>query len=197
MQFDFVTNLLSMLPMNILVFMLLVPLIGAVLAYILGSKGARAITLIVTTFEMILAGLLILGTPSLGTDPGGMSHTVTYFLARLGTDATSPVFEIIIGVDGISMVMILLSNLVVWIAAIGSNHIKESQGLYYTLFLVLQTGLLGVFMSLDLIGFFIWWELVLIPMFHPAAALYNARYRRGLEDDFQIVKSELEKLSKI
>ncbi len=165
MQLDFATNLINMLPVNILVLMLLIPLVGALLAFLLGSKGSRAITLIITTLELGLAGLLIIGTPSLGSDPGGMSHTVTYLLARLGTDATSPVFEIIIGVDGISMVMILLSTLVVWIAAISSNHIKESQGLYYTFFLVLQTGLLGVFMSLDLIGFFIWWELVLIPMF--------------------------------
>lgn len=165
MQLDFATNLINMLPMNILVLMLLIPLVGALIAFVVGGKGARAITLIITTLEMGLAGLLILGTPSLGSDPGGMSHTISYMLARLGTDASAPVFEIILGVDGLSLVMILLTNLVVWIAAISSNHIKESQGLYYTLFLVLQTGLLGVFMSLDLIGFFIWWELVLIPMF--------------------------------
>jgi uracil-DNA glycosylase family 4 len=36
-------------------------------------------------------------------------------------------------------------------------------------------------------------QLVVIPTFHPAAALYNVKYRGGLEDDFQIVKSELEK----
>ena len=39
-------------------------------------------------------------------------------------------------------------------------------------------------------------QLVVIPTFHPAAALYNVKYKRGLEDDFQIVKSELEKLGK-
>jgi len=39
-------------------------------------------------------------------------------------------------------------------------------------------------------------QLVVIPTFHPAAALYNVKYRRGLEEDFQIVKSELEKLGK-
>ncbi len=165
MQLDFATNLISMLPMNILVLMLLIPLVGALVAFVLGGKGSRAITLIITTLEMGLAILLILGTPSLGSDPGGMSHTISHMLARLGTDSSAPVFEIILGVDGLSLVMILLTNLVVWIAAISSNHIKESKGFYYTLFLVLQSGLLGVFMSLDLIGFFIFWEVVLIPMF--------------------------------
>ncbi|TFG32743.1 NADH-quinone oxidoreductase subunit M [Candidatus Thorarchaeota archaeon] len=165
MQFEFTTDLINALPMNILVLMLLLPLVGALIAYSIGGKGARIVTLIITTLELGLSILLILGTPSLGSDLGGMSHTIFYLLARLGTTSDAPVFEIILGVDGVSMVMILLSNLVVWIAAISSNHIKTSEGLYYMLFLVLQTGLLGVFMALDLIGFFVWWELVLIPMF--------------------------------
>lgn len=67
--------------------MLLIPLIGALLAFLLGNKGSRAITLIITTLELGLAGLLILGTSSLGSDPGGMSHSITYMLARLGTDS--------------------------------------------------------------------------------------------------------------
>lgn len=40
-------------------------------------------------------------------------------------------------------------------------------------------------------------QLVVIPTFHPAAALYNVKYKRGLEDDFQIVKLELEKLEEL
>lgn len=40
-------------------------------------------------------------------------------------------------------------------------------------------------------------QLVVIPTFHPAAALYNVKYKRGLEDDFQIVKLELEKLGEL
>lgn len=165
MQLKLATDLIGALPLNILVLMLLAPLVGGLLAYLVGKKGARIITLFITTLELGLSIILILGTPSLGLDAGGMSHTISYLLARLGTTTDSPVFEIILGVDGVSMVMILLSNLVVWVASISSNHIKTSEGLYYMLFLVLQTGLLGVFMALDLIGFFVWWELVLIPMF--------------------------------
>ncbi len=165
MQLDFATGLINGLPLNILVLMLVMPLGGAFLAYLLGNKGARAITLAITTLELGLSVLLMLGTPSVGPAPGGLSHTWSYILARLGTTTDSPVFEIILGVDGISMVLVLLSTLVVWIAAIGSNHIKNSANVYYALFLLLQTGLLGVFVSFDLIGFFIFWELVLVPMF--------------------------------
>jgi NADH-quinone oxidoreductase subunit M len=70
-----------------------------------------------------------------------------------------------LAVDGISVAMVFLSNLVVFIAALSSNHINKSKHLYYMFFLMLQTGLLGVFISFDLISFFIFWELVLIPMF--------------------------------
>jgi NADH-quinone oxidoreductase subunit M len=165
MQFGFATNLINMLPMNILLLMLVIPIGGAILAYLLGGRGGRILTLVITTVEVGLSVLLILGTPSVGSDPGGMSHTWIYTLARLGSTSDSPVFQVILGVDGISLVMVLLSNIVVWIAAISSNHIKESANVYYSLFLLLQTGLLGVFVSLDLIGFFIFWELVLVPMF--------------------------------
>ncbi|MCK4320222.1 uracil-DNA glycosylase, partial [Candidatus Bathyarchaeota archaeon] len=40
-------------------------------------------------------------------------------------------------------------------------------------------------------------QVVVIPTFHPAAALYHVKYKRGLEDDFQIVKVELEKLEEL
>lgn len=40
-------------------------------------------------------------------------------------------------------------------------------------------------------------QVVMIPTFHPAAALYHVKYKRGLEDDFQIVKVELEKLEEL
>ena len=165
MQFAFAESLLSLLPGNILVIMLLIPVIGGVLAYILGAKGARPLTLLITFIELVLSLLLALGTPSLAVDHQGMSHYFEMTLITLGNDASSPVIQMILGVDGISMVMIILSNLVVFIAAISSNHINKSEGSYYGMFLILQTGLLGVFMSLDLIGWFIFWELVLIPMF--------------------------------
>ncbi|UCF59572.1 MAG: uracil-DNA glycosylase [Candidatus Bathyarchaeota archaeon] len=40
-------------------------------------------------------------------------------------------------------------------------------------------------------------QVIVIPTFHPAAALYNVKYKRGLEDDFQIVKFKLEKLGEL
>ncbi len=158
---DFVLNL----PLGILEIMLLLPIAGAFLAFLAGNKASRIVALLITTIELALSLILALAyvPPTTVSDLGIMFNS-TYPIADLSSvGGTTLQFEL--GVDGISVVMIILANLVVWIAAISSNHIHESEKSYYFFFLLLQTGLLGVFMSLDLIGFFVFWELVLIPMF--------------------------------
>ncbi len=168
MQFGFAFNILNSLPFGPLGFMLILPLVAALVAYFAG-KGARVITLLVTTLELALSLLLVLAVDtseiiSTATD-AGMQFVNSFVLGTVPIGTPETVFQFILGVDGLSAIMILLSNLVVFIAAISSNHIHDTEGFYYSLFLLLQTGLMGVFMSLDLIGFFIFWELVLIPMF--------------------------------
>ncbi len=148
---------------NILPLMIVIPVIAAILAYFAGDKGARILTLIVTVVELALAVLLLLAIDYSITDMSEFSWSYQLGTLTLGADTAS--LNIAFGVDGLSAVMVLLANLVVFIAAISSNHIKESKGFYYALFLLLQVGLLGVFISTDLISFFIFWELVLIPMF--------------------------------
>lgn len=70
-----------------------------------------------------------------------------------------------VGVDGISITMILLTALVSILACAGSFGIKERQKEYYFLYLLLETGMLGTFLALDLFLFYIFWEVVLVPMY--------------------------------
>jgi len=168
MQVDFALNILNSLPFGPLGFMLILPLVAALVAYFAG-KGSRVIALLVTGIELALSLLLILGVDtseivSTSTD-AGMQFVNSFVMGTIPVGSEGTIFQFILGVDGLSAIMILLSNLVVFVAAISSNHIHKSEGFYYSLFLLLQTGLMGVFMSMDLIGFFIFWELVLIPMF--------------------------------
>ncbi|MHA2356592.1 MAG: proton-conducting transporter transmembrane domain-containing protein, partial [Candidatus Thorarchaeota archaeon] len=163
MQLGFIQDLIALLPMeNILPLMLFLPTGAALIAYIVGGRGARALTLAVTFFELLLSFVLI---AAILPDPGVMWYEWTFTRSKVDFASWSANLQIYLGVDGISVAMVFLSNLVVFIAALSSNHINKSQNMYYTFFLLLQTGLLGVFMSLDLISFFIFWELVLIPMF--------------------------------
>ncbi len=71
-----------------------------------------------------------------------------------------------IGIDGISLLLLMLTTLMGFIATLCSwNAIQDRTKEYYAMFLLLQTGMLGVFLSLDFFLFYIFWELVLVPMY--------------------------------
>jgi NADH-quinone oxidoreductase subunit M len=70
-----------------------------------------------------------------------------------------------LGVDGISVPMVLLTTLLTPISILIAWSIKENIRSFMVLFLLLETGMLGVFMSLDLLLFFVFWEIGLVPMY--------------------------------
>ncbi len=71
-----------------------------------------------------------------------------------------------VGVDGLSLVLVVLTTTLTWISILASfspiqNRVKE----YMISFLVLEIGMIGVFVAMDLFLFYIFWELVLVPMY--------------------------------
>jgi proton-translocating NADH-quinone oxidoreductase chain M len=71
-----------------------------------------------------------------------------------------------IGLDGIALMMVLLTTFIMLLASIGSwTSVRQKTSSYYALLLVLTTGMLGVFMSLDLFLFYVMWEMMLVPMY--------------------------------
>ena len=70
-----------------------------------------------------------------------------------------------IGVDGLSLTMVLLTTLLTPLAILASFTITDRVKWYMMLFLFLETGMLGVFMALDLLIFFVFWEVGLVPMY--------------------------------
>jgi NADH-quinone oxidoreductase subunit M len=71
-----------------------------------------------------------------------------------------------VGIDGISLLMVLLTTFTMPLAVLGSwNYIKKMERAFYALLLVLTTGMLGVFVALDLFVFYVFWEVMLIPMY--------------------------------
>src|SRR5207247_288297 len=72
----------------------------------------------------------------------------------------------LVGVDGISLLLVMLTTLVSFLAILSSwNAIEDKLKEYYAMFLLLETGMLGVFLSLDFFLFYVFWELVLVPMY--------------------------------
>ncbi|MEP6730372.1 MAG: NADH-quinone oxidoreductase subunit M [bacterium] len=71
-----------------------------------------------------------------------------------------------LGLDGIAMMMVLLTTFIMLLSAISSwTSIRQKTSSYYALLLVITTGMLGVFMALDLFLFYVMWEVMLVPMY--------------------------------
>ncbi|MGA1309240.1 MAG: complex I subunit 4 family protein [Gemmatimonadaceae bacterium] len=71
-----------------------------------------------------------------------------------------------VGLDGIALMLVLLTTLLMPLAVLGSwTSVRDRTHSYYALLLVLTTGMLGVFMALDLVLFYVMWEVMLVPMY--------------------------------
>lgn len=148
-----------MIELNILLWL---PIIMAPVAYVAGRLGgpslSKYIAVGVTIVELVLA-FIIWATVGDLTDPFDANDAFVWF--SMGDIE----FTYHIGVDALSMPLLLLSMVVFIASIISSFYIKEKEEIYYALFLFLMTGLVGTFVALDLFLFYIFWEIVLVPMF--------------------------------
>jgi NADH-quinone oxidoreductase subunit M len=91
---------------------------------------------------------------------GSFSEYVSYrWLPQLGINLS-------FGVDGISVPLVILTTITMVVVVLSSMKVIENRkALYYSLIMISEAGVIGVFTSVDLFVFYIFWELVLIPMF--------------------------------
>src|SRR5262249_39638036 len=85
-------------------------------------------------------------------------------IARYGWIARFSI-EYFLGVDGISMPLVLLTTLLSFLALLASWKIEKHVRGYLMLFLLLETGMIGTFLALDFFLFYIFWEIMLLPMY--------------------------------
>jgi NADH-quinone oxidoreductase subunit M len=137
--------------------LILLPLVGVIPIVLAPAARAKQIALWVTLVELVLSlGLWWAYNPS----DAAMQFGVTApWLPRWGINYT-------MGLDGISLFMVLLTTTITPLAVLSSFHyIEQREKLYYGLILTLLTGMLGVFLALDMFLFYVFWELMLIPMY--------------------------------
>jgi len=73
--------------------------------------------------------------------------------------------EYLVGIDGISLFLVLLTTFLMPIAILASWSVKDKTKEYLFFMLILETGMLGAFVALDLFLFYVFWEVMLIPMY--------------------------------
>ncbi|MGE5246421.1 MAG: NADH-quinone oxidoreductase subunit M [Betaproteobacteria bacterium] len=139
---------------------LFTPLVGAGVLLLVDKRNEDAIRWVANAFA--LAGFVISIPLWFWYDP----QNPAFQLIERAPWIPSIGAEYYLGVDGFSTLLILLTTLMGFIAVLSSwTAITERVKEYYIFLLVLQTGMLGAFMSLDFLLFFLFWEVMLVPMY--------------------------------
>jgi NADH-quinone oxidoreductase subunit M len=144
---------------HILSIVLFTPLAGLAVLLFLPSSNPRLIKLWANVVAFV--GFLVSLPLVFGFDPGKDYQFVEKAPWIPSIGATYH-----IGIDGLGLLLVMLTTVVGFVAILSSwNSISVRLKEYYAFFLLLQTGLLGVFTSLDFLLFFVFWETVLVPMY--------------------------------
>jgi NADH-quinone oxidoreductase subunit M len=147
----------SLHPVTLVTFL---PLLGAIVVALVPSTRPDAVRRVALLFALAawVVSLGLLGAFVTGTSGYQFVDTAVWI----------PLFgiEYQVGIDGLSLVLVVLTTTLTWISMLASfapiqTRVKE----YMVSFLVLEVGMIGVFVALDLFLFYIFWELVLVPMY--------------------------------
>ncbi len=141
-----------------------VPLAGAVVIALL-LRNDRQIRVFAAAVALVDFALAIAAFVAYDKNVGGVQlvDRISNWIPGLGDDGFA--VQYLLGIDGLSAPLVLLTGLLGLVAALASWHIQRRVREYFIWLLALQTGVMGVFTSLDFLLFFLFWELELIPMF--------------------------------
>ncbi len=145
---------------HILSVILFTPLVGAVLMLFIPRENAAAHRWMGNLFGFLglAVSLPLLWRFPVGA-PGFQFIQDLDWIPSIGARYT-------LGIDGISFLLVMLTTVLGAISILSSwAAIRQREKEYYILFLLLQTGMLGVFMALDFFLFYVFWEVMLVPMY--------------------------------
>ncbi len=148
------------MPYSILTLITFMPVAGAALLLFMRKASPRAIrniALIVSLLTLLLS-LPLFSTFDISNTGMQFEHSVQW-IPSLG-------IQYHVGIDGISLFLVLLTTVLTPIAILSSwNSIENRVREYYLFMLMLETGMIGVFVALDFFLFYVFWEVMLVPMY--------------------------------
>jgi len=151
---------MSWLADHLLTIAVFLPLAGAVIIAFLSPSRAQQIRWIALLASLLTFVVTVVLYASLRADAPGMQFT------ELHPWITTPPINYHLGVDGLSALLILLTGFLTPLSVLVSwTSITQRVKGFFALLLALETGMIGVFASLDLVLFFVFWEVMLIPMY--------------------------------
>jgi NADH-quinone oxidoreductase subunit M len=150
---------MTLITNHLLTLILFIPTLAALVIICLPKQSIRLIRWVALIASLIPLGLAVAAWVRFDPDAAGFQfqEQANWY------EAINSSFHL--GVDGISLTMVLLTAFLTPLAVLASFSIKEKVKAYMALFMLLETGMLGVFLSLDLLLFFVFWEIGLVPMY--------------------------------
>jgi NADH-quinone oxidoreductase subunit M len=149
----------------ILTFLIFLPLAGSLAVFLLGGRSAacRVTTLVVSLADLALAGALAAAAPCVTAAGAPLTGFFLVedlpWIERFGVRYT-------LGMDGISLLMVMLTAFLVSLVVLFSwKGVSERVAPFHSLLLLAMSGIMGVFLALDLFLFYLFWEVMLIPLF--------------------------------
>jgi len=135
------------------------PLAGALLVLGVGERNKNLARALAQVFSFLALALTLLLWHNFHPASGVLQFQERHaWIPALGV-------EYHVGIDGLGLLMLMLSSIVVPIGMLASRQIQERVPLYFSLMLLLQACLFGAFTALNFFHWFIFWELSLIPAF--------------------------------
>jgi len=156
------------------------PVIGILLLLLPFIKGnaVKWLSLAASAVPLVLTGFMIFqfdpnwDVAASAAAGGNLANEAYPYLGAFGLQFVERAtwietfnIEYFMAVDGLSITMIVLTTLVSFLCIIASWGIKKQVKGYFALFLMLQAGMTGLFCALDLFLFFVFWEVMLLPMY--------------------------------
>lgn len=149
----------------LLTLLIFIPLVAALIALIVPSsfhKSFRLITIAASMLQLAVLVRLILSYESAsGLQFVEQTPWITLDLGSWGLLQA----EYFVGIDGLNIVLVTLSVVIMLIAALASSRISKNVKGYFVLFLILNTAIIGTFTALDFLLFYLFFEFMLLPMF--------------------------------
>ncbi|XXT38717.1 NADH-quinone oxidoreductase subunit M [Sorangium sp. So ce513] len=151
--------------LSILTFLPLLGVVAVFLAHVLryrDDRKLRLLTVVLMSVNLVLAGWLYAQFDRGFSRADGNDG---YQFIEHGVWIRSLNVEYFVGVDGVSISMVLLTALISFVGALASYSIQDQLKGYFAMYNLLVTGMYGVFIALDLFLFFVFWEVMLLPMY--------------------------------
>jgi NADH-quinone oxidoreductase subunit M len=147
------------MPSGLLSAIVFAPLVGAALIGLWPRISGRAVKASALLFSLVSLGLSLLRFISYDRAGGGVQfQDILNWIPAIGASYH-------LGVDGLSLPLVALTALLGFVAVLISWHVEERTREFFIWLLILESSILGVFCSLDLLLFFIFWEIEVIPMY--------------------------------